>query len=157
MKIMTISYSGSNPSMGPHDSSSSRTLNMERFQDELNDLLDHTQVNGAVSLREYLSLRRADDHEGVRKVHESFDCGDLAEGARIIDLEFRFQDGPTIALKDLRRFSLQGSGFENFDELIKAKGTVSTFSVAGMLEAKEVNEFEVPEVSDSEDAPVADG
>jgi len=126
MKITNIAYSGSNPSMGPHDSPSRRSLSMGPYPKEVEDLLDQTQVNGAATLREYLALRLAGDQEGVRKVHEAHDCGSLNSGERIIDLEFSLEEGPTIALQDLRRFSLTGSGFESFDALIREKGSVSS-------------------------------
>jgi hypothetical protein len=160
MKITTIAYSGSNPSMGPYDTSSSRSLNMEGYPQELEDLLDHTQVNGAVSLREYLNLRLQDDQEGVQKVDQSFDCGDLREGERIIDLSFCLQDGPTIVLKDLRRFSLEGSGMQAFDALIREKGTVSSSSLVDDIGGTGSSTgFVAPEVSEAprpEQGPAGD-
>jgi hypothetical protein len=126
MKIKAIAFSGSNPSMGPHDSPSQRRLNVEPYPQEVEDLLDHTQVNGAVSLREYLALRLADDQDRVREVHQAFDCGSLRSGQRIIDLVIRLEGGPTVTLSDLRTFSLEGSGWKAFNELIREEGTVSS-------------------------------
>tara|TARA_R110002072_G_scaffold15361_6_gene61635 strand:+ start:831 stop:1313 length:483 start_codon:yes stop_codon:yes gene_type:complete len=151
MKITTVAYSGSNPSMGPHDSPSRRSLSMGPYPNVLEDLLDQTQVNGAASLREYLALRLAGDQEGVRKVHEAYDCGSLNSGERIIDLVFSLQDGPAIALRDLRRFSLQGPGFETFDALIREKGSVS--SSGSIADEIRMPSFEDPDISSEISGP----
>lgn len=126
MKIRTITFSGSNPSMGPHNSPSRRSLSMGPYPQQVEDLLDETQVNGAASLRDYLALHLAGDQEGVQKVHAAYDCGDLRSGQRIIDLVLDLEDGPTITLSDLRTFSLEGTGWKAFNELIREEGTVTS-------------------------------
>lgn len=150
MKITTIAFSGSNPSMGPHDSPSERSLNVAPYLQEVDDLLDQTQVNGAASLREYLALRLAEDQERVRQVHEAYDCGDLRSGERIIHLVFNLQEGPTIKLRDLRTFSLEGSGWKAFNELIREKGVVSSGPSLGAIKEKDfLDTYEPPEVSNA--------
>ncbi|GEM_PF-6023754 len=123
MNITSISFSGSNPSMGPHNQESSNTLNMTTYPDELKNLLDDTLVNGVMSLREYLTLLKEQKHEEASKVEGSYKPGDLSEGARIIDLSFSFADGTTLSIRDLRTFSLSGKGYQSFKALIREKGT----------------------------------
>lgn len=123
MNIASIQFAGSNPSMGPHNSPSSNTLRMDSRPDALADLLDNTTVNGAIPLRAYLDLRARGEDSAVQRVHSAWKP-DLNEGGRIIDLIVSFADGRSVTLHDLRRFSLTGSGYRRFEELIRKEGTV---------------------------------
>ncbi len=124
MRITTISYSGSNPSMGPHNTKSSRSINMTKYQKEAEDFLDNTMVNGVISMRDYIQLHADKKSDEIQKVHTAYQHEDLASGERIIDLNIGVEGQPTVSLHDLRTFSLTGTGFNNFDKLIKEKGYV---------------------------------
>ncbi len=123
MKITSISFSGSNPSMGPHNSPSENTLSMAPYQNELKHLLEDTQVNGLVTLQEYLNLHKQNKQAELTKIHDAYNPK-LTQGARIIDLNFFLEDGTTITLNDLRTFQLTGDGFTDFEKLIREKGSV---------------------------------
>lgn len=162
MNITSISFSGSNPSMGPYNQMSSNTLNMTTYPDELKALLDDTLVNGVISLRKYLKLLKEKNHDEILKVESAYDPGRLNSGQRIIDLNFSFSDGTHLSLRDLRTFSLRGLGYQSFESLIREKGTKyeepdeskldrpELTSPAG-LEREENKEIAVPPPSDVKD------
>ncbi|HBP18268.1 MAG TPA: hypothetical protein DEA08_10810 [Planctomycetes bacterium] len=136
MNITKISFSGSNPSMGPHNVKSTNTLHMGDYPDELERLLDDTRVNGQVSLRDYLQLRLAEDARELERIHGAYSPGRLAEGERILSLNVHFEGGPKVTLDDLRYFSLEGAGYAAFDQLIRERGEVSTFDPSDLFARK---------------------
>jgi len=124
MNITYVQFAGSNPSMGPHNSRSSNTLQMGSRPDILADLLDNTTVNGSTPLRAYLTMRVSGDDSAVQQVHSAWQPRRLNDGERIINLTIGFADGRAVTLHDLRRFSLTGDGYRRFEVLIRKEGTV---------------------------------
>ncbi|NQY99091.1 MAG: hypothetical protein HRT45_00305 [Bdellovibrionales bacterium] len=151
MKITSISFSGSNPSMGPHNSESSRSLNMTSYEAEANALLDDTMINGEVTLRQYLQFHVQNKKEEIHRVKNAYEPEHLTTGARIIDLNISIEDHGTVSLEDLRRFRIEGKGYTDFEKLIREKGSVHTspsmHEMKREIESANLRPKEDPEVS----------
>lgn len=130
MKITQISFSGSNPSMGPYNSKSKNELvNLDKYQKELEELLNNTLVNKLVTLKEYLELRMNKNKEELSRIYKAYDASEKKVGARIIDLNIYIENHGLISLSDLRDYSLTGKGYTDFQELMKDHGIHTETSV----------------------------
>lgn len=128
MKIKTISYSGSNPSLGPHNRPSEKYVDVGSNKGLANDFLDNTTVNNQVTLRSFIDLHIKDQKDRIQEIQAAYEAKSLNEGERIINLNITLEDGFTVTLYDLRHYLLTGKGFENFDNFIQENGTVVTDS-----------------------------
>jgi len=138
MEITKISFSGSNPSVGPEDNSSKNTLeNLKQYSTEIESLLNNTTVNGLVSLREYLTFQIEGNSEKIREIHEAYVPRNINKGERIVNLEFEIEGHGEISLQDLRTFKLEGQGYIDFQELMRKHGTVHTKKFQKILIDKE--------------------
>ena len=100
MKITSISISGSNPSMGPHEKKSEKTLNMADHQELAEDLLDNTTMNGVATLRKVLEYHIEGNETELKKVREAFkvDTDSLRQGERILSFNISIEGHPTLKI-----------------------------------------------------------
>lgn len=126
MNIVAISISGSNPSMGPNEVKSEKTLSMKGREELTKDLLENTTVNGKVTLGEYLKLHVAGNKAEIQKIRDAYkaDQSDFAKGTRIYSFNVYFADGTSFKTGDLRYWKIVGEGYNNWRKVQDEHGTV---------------------------------
>lgn len=126
MKIKSISLQHTNPSMGPHETITTVTLQVTAdTTSRTAQFINESMVNNTVSLVEYLTARQANDKAILDQVAQNAPNGRLNEGATISNLSFYFEDGQTIELYDVyRRFSVSHF-YPDFTKYMVKEGTLS--------------------------------
>jgi hypothetical protein len=120
IEIVEIQWSSSNPSLGPHERTSSATVRPETFESPeawnaaIATLLDETRINGVATLREYLVARRDQDAVRVAMI-EGADEQDLREGGGYASVSFIIDASVSIRIDNLKRTRLAGD-WERFWE-----------------------------------------
>lgn len=113
IEISAIHWSSSNPSLGPHERTSSATVRPASFESPqawraaIATLLDQTRVNGVATLREYLVARRDGNVVRVATI-EGADQHDLGEGGGYASVSFTTESGASIGIANLQRTRLTG-------------------------------------------------
>lgn len=126
MKIKSISLQHTNPSMGPHETITTVTLQVTAdTTSRTAQFINESMVNNTVSLVEYLTARQANDKAILDQVAQNAPNGRLKEGATISNLFFYFEDGQAIELYDVYRCFSVSNFYPDFTKYMVKEGTLS--------------------------------
>ena len=130
IKLKSFEIEHTNPSMGPHEKVVTISLsNKPPHTEHFHKLLMETQVNGMVSLKDYIEFHLTKNSEQLKKVYEAFKSGDLNEGETISNLKFTLETGQTIEISDYkRRYSITGYYWKSFLPVLLEHGNRTEFS-----------------------------
>ncbi len=143
MKIKSIVLEHTNPSLGPHEVITEVTLvNSKDHTDRINRFLQEAQVNGVVTLYEYIEAIKTQDSPILEQVWQQAPNEALNEGETISNLEIHFEDDSVIRLDDVyRRFSLT-SFYQDFTVYMVEKGTLIRYKPDDLKELEMMRKVE---------------
>jgi hypothetical protein len=123
MNIIEVELQHTNPSMGPHETKTSYTIQVKDFSEQVKNLLEKTIVNSKVQLGEFLKMMDSKDYNTLKTINDSFDPGPLNSGSTISLLIFTKDDRTTLTLTDLRLLDLKGYYQTDFLKVIVNNGS----------------------------------
>ena len=95
----------------------------EKFENMLCQFLDYTQINKAVSLREYLWYSYQDNHEELKKIHENYQITRATGSSRqSVPTLFLTEEGKTLSISPLSS-DLKGPGIFALPVFLRLNGT----------------------------------
>lgn len=126
VELSRVYWSSSNPSLGPHEVTSSASVGAGSFEDaatweaEATRLLDETKVNGAVTLREYMLARINKDRALLMRVSAA-DEDELADGGGYASVTLTTSDGQKVSISNLKQTRLSGRWSSFWDEHLRGR------------------------------------
>jgi hypothetical protein len=95
----------------------------EEFENMLCQFLDYTQINKAVSLREYLWYDYQDNHEELKKIHENYQITRATGSSRQpLPTLFLTEEGKTLSISP-QSSDLKGPGIFALPVFLRLHGT----------------------------------
>jgi hypothetical protein len=104
MKIKAIELKHTNPSMGPHETTTTITLYAsENHLEKINTFLNNAKVNNTISLVKYLEAYQTSDIKTINKVMSNAPKSnapkrELNDGQSTSNLTFSFEEGKSVTL-----------------------------------------------------------
>lgn len=126
IEISSIHWESSNPSLGPHEVSSSASVSASAFDSPqawrvaVDVLLDDTKVNGVATLREYLVAMRDKNILLLGKV-DAASKSDGSTGGGFASLSFSIAGGETLRIRSLQSTRLQGHWDSFWDKHLRGR------------------------------------
>lgn len=108
MKITTIELQHTNPSLGPHETITTVTLQSNSTTaPTIQEFIHNSTVNQTCSLANYLEAELKDGKTLIQQVYANQPKNDINEGEQISNLIFHFEGGEIFEVSDVyRRFTL---------------------------------------------------
>ncbi|WP_157595703.1 hypothetical protein [Plesiocystis pacifica] len=124
--LSQVYWSSSNPSLGPHEVTSSASVGPGSFESPAAweaaaaRLLDDTKVNGVASLREYMLAVINKDGAALARISAA-DNDELREGGGYASLALTTTDGQRVRISNLKQTRLSGRWSSFWDEHLRGR------------------------------------
>ena len=108
MKITTIELQHTPPSLGPHETITTVTLQSNSTTaPTIQEFILNSKINQTCSLADYLEAELKDDKVLIQQIYANQPKNELNEGEQISNLIFHFEGGEIFEVSDVyRRFTL---------------------------------------------------